>query len=302
VASARLDDERGRGEQGRELGEHLRGPLQVDAARQHQHRRAGTFFTRYITVALNAATGQQDWSVLGPGASDGGQGPTAVAVSPDGSQVFVTGRAGTIAYASATGVQLWDDPYKVQWHRYPGQLAVSPGSSAVYVTSPTSEGGKIHYITTAYATATGAQLWVARYDAGTLAAIAVSPDGSPVFVTGSGRHGFATIAYNAATGARLWLAPSPAVGTAIALAVSPDGSKVFATGGATGTGGDEEYSTKGYSTATGSPLWTAQYGQAGTSFAPVSLGVSSDDSSVIVTGTGTPASGHSQFATVAYGS
>ena len=240
--------------------------------------------------------------MLGPGASDAGQGPTAVAVSPDGSQVFVTGRAGTVAYASATGAQLWNDPYKVQWHRYPGYLAVRPDSSAVYVTSPTSEGGKVHYITTAYATATGTQLWVARYDAGTLTGLAVSPDGSQVFVTGSSHQGFATIAYDAATGARLWIAPSPAAGAAVALAVSPDGSKVFVTGSATGTGGSGEYSTMGYSTATGSRLWTVQLGQAGVSSTPVGLGVSSDGSSVIVTGTSTPASGHSQFATVAYGS
>src|SRR5215469_2505539 len=40
VACTWLDSKLGRGEQAGELGNHLRRPLQVEASRKHQHRRA----------------------------------------------------------------------------------------------------------------------------------------------------------------------------------------------------------------------------------------------------------------------
>jgi hypothetical protein len=65
------------------------------------------------------------------------------------------------------------------------------------------------------AAAPGARLWVARYNGpentGSKAtAVAVSPTGQTVFVTGSSRKGtgtgsaYLTVAYNATTGAQLW--------------------------------------------------------------------------------------------------
>ena len=64
----------------------------------------------------------------------------------------------------------------------------------------------------AYDAATGAKVWVSRYDGPATAttsatALGVSPDGSTVFVTGSSDGSndsadYATVAYDAATGAR----------------------------------------------------------------------------------------------------
>src|SRR5262249_7575429 len=88
----------------------------------------------------------------------------------------------------------------------------------------------------------GTQSWRRAYSlgvGGAAAAVAVSPDSSTVFVTGSvnGPHGhgqIATVAYRAATGAQLWVAryhgPVNTNSTATSVVVSPDGQRVFVTG------------------------------------------------------------------------
>src|SRR5207244_1749210 len=105
--------------------------------------------------------------------------------------------------------------------------------SKVFVTG-SSSGSEMfdnHYATVAYDAASGARLWSARYpahDGPGATALAVSADGSRVFVTGTagifnGRFcdcSFATIAYDASTGARLWLNYSGSSTYAEALAVS----------------------------------------------------------------------------------
>jgi DNA-binding beta-propeller fold protein YncE len=141
---------------------------------------------------------------------------TALAVSPNGSAVFVTGYSirtlarrydyTTVAYDAGTGARLWVRSYNspVDVFDFPSSLGVSPDASAVYVTG--SGGGD--YATVAYDAGTGARLWVRRY--GTQAsggdaagALGVSPDGTAVFVTGGvGRRrnhppDYATLAYAA---------------------------------------------------------------------------------------------------------
>src|SRR5258708_31049997 len=88
----------------------------------------------------------------------------------------------------------------------------------------------------------GSRLWVSIYQgpwSGAAAiAVAVSPDGGTVFVTGQsegeqtfGHLDYATVAYNASTGAQLWVSRynGPANGQDIAppIAVSPAGSPAF---------------------------------------------------------------------------
>jgi DNA-binding beta-propeller fold protein YncE len=123
----------------------------------------------------------------------------------------------------------------------------------------------VDYTTVAYYIPTGAQLWVKSYNPGNLLpatnadygnAVAVSPSGGTVFVTGTSdgatsQSDYATIAYNAATGAQLWVKRynGPANGNdwAGSLAVSPNGGKVFVTGGSTGPGSGYDYTTIAYS-------------------------------------------------------
>ena len=62
---------------------------------------AGTSVNTEATVAYNPATGVPLWTA--PAAIV----PGSIAVSPDGSRVFVTGVFGTQAYNAATGASLW---------------------------------------------------------------------------------------------------------------------------------------------------------------------------------------------------
>jgi outer membrane protein assembly factor BamB len=102
------------------------------------------------------------------------------------------------------------------------------------------------YATVAYNAATGAQLWAKKYGPGDGAlayAVAVSPSGATVYVTGESNasktgtaYGYATIAYNAATGAQLWVeryfgsASGDPFSVQNAITVSPTTGTVFVTG------------------------------------------------------------------------
>jgi len=172
----------------------------------------------FATVAYDAATGAQLWVKLyNGGGFSGNNPPKLVAVSPDGKTVFVTGDVAgpsydyaTVAYNAATGAQLWAKRYDGPGHNddVAESVAVSPTGGTVYVTGY-SDGVNLQpdYATVAYNTATGARLWVSRYNipnntAGAVAfSVTVSPSGT-VFVTGethpssTSNWEYATIAYH----------------------------------------------------------------------------------------------------------
>src|SRR5437016_7767294 len=277
------------------------------------------------TVAYDAATGMRLWvsRYAGPG-DDGGW---AIAVSPDGARVYITGftlgATGrdylTVAYDAATGSQVWVSTY----HRPPegsfgNAVAVSPDGTRVYVTgeSPGS-GTNTDYATIAYEAATGDQVWARRYNGpGNLSddanAIAVSPDGGSVFVTGVSYAAgtdtdYATIAYDAATGAKAWLrrynGPGNSEDTASSVAVSPDGTRVYVTGGSAGLGGisDYDYATLAYDAASGAKIWGRRYQGPGNSgdYARA-LALSPDGTRIYVTGISPGVGTDADYATLAY--
>ena len=210
----------------------------------------------YATVAYNTATGAQLWvkRYNGPGRRD-----FAHSMTVSGNTVFVTGSSigtndgydyATVADNATTGAQLWAKRYNgaANGSRGANSVAASPDGKTVFVTGSSYAGSTTDYdyATIADNAATGAQLWVKRYTGpgsgdDQAYSVAVSPDGTTVFVTGyssgttAGQVDYATVGYNAATGAQLWVKRYAGLrggtGTqAYSVAVSPDGARCTSPG------------------------------------------------------------------------
>ena len=287
---------------------------------------AGQFVVDFVTVAYNPQTGSQVWAsqYRGPGVSI----PTAVAVSPDGSRVFVTGSSegdgtnrdwATVAYNAATGQQLWVRRYNGPGNAGddPAGIVAAPDGTAVFVTGLSQGAGSGRdYTTIAYDAATGKQLWLRRYNNprrngyDAASALAISPDGSRLYVTGtsigrSSEADYATVAYAAASGRQEWVARynghANKDDSAQSVAVSPDGRKVFVTGSSWSRSSvsGPDYATVAYKAATGDPLWTRRY--SGRSFdAAVAVVASPRRNAVYVTGSSFAGRTHRDIVTVAY--
>jgi WD40 repeat protein len=187
---------------------------------------------------------------------------SALAMSPNGSSVFVTGHSqgahsgadfATLAYATTTGARLWVRRYdQAGLDDNANAIAVSPNGSQVFVAGD-SEAVFLapDFATVAYQADIGAQSWLYVYGNASVAkSVGVSPDGSRVLVTGIGSGGFATVAHDAATGLPVWIKGfSPSnhrSAAAVALAIDPDGSKVFVTGWADGGQTSLDFATVAY--------------------------------------------------------
>jgi DNA-binding beta-propeller fold protein YncE len=276
----------------------------------------GQIANSYGTIAYNATSGARLWAKRYPDGS-----AVALAVSPTGSAVYVTGvhssagtgGYGTVAYNAATGAQLWAQDY-TGGNGEASSVAVSPSGGTVFVTGFSAGVSTIDdYATVAYNAATGAQLWVARYNGPVsgedgATSVAVSPTGDTVYVTGSiettSGHDYATLAYNATTGHRLWLARYNApvlaeFGGATSVAVSPAGDTVYVTGYA-GTTSGYGYATLAYNATTGHRLWLARYNGPGRDDQAYAVAVSPSGDIVFVTGFSAGASSGLDYATVAY--
>jgi sugar lactone lactonase YvrE len=278
----------------------------------------------YATVAYAASTGTQRWvkRYNGPGNDNDEAG--ALGLSPDGSTVFVTGSSAgsgtdhdyaTVAYRTSTGTQRWVKRYNGPGNGFDVAHAVgtSPDGSTVFVTGSSDESKAISdYATVAYTASTGTKLWVRRYDGpendvDSASALATTPDGSTLFVTGwsygSTDSDYATLAYDASTGTKLWVrrynGPGDFFDFVRAIRVSPDGSTVFVTGWSYTSQTNSDYATLAYDASTGTRLWLKRYNApGGAEDSPNALGVSPDGSTVFVTGSSWGGSNY-DFATVA---
>jgi hypothetical protein len=225
----------------------------VFSTRSRQHGLGSDYFT----AAVDAGTGGRLWSRWygspDPASSDV---PSAIDVSVDGSEVFVTGSV-TIAYDSVDGTTRWKRRYDRPAHSLNARaMAVSPDGSSVFVTGDSFGFGTGDDIATvAYDSVSGAQQWVRRYsgnDDGNEEgeAITTSPSGSAVYVTGISSSDYLTLAYDASTGSRIWRkrydGPGNGFDVAVWIVASPDASRVFVTGSSDGDGTAADYATIAY--------------------------------------------------------
>lgn len=123
--------------------------------------------------------------------------------------------------------------------------------------SVTQASGLTEYATIGYDAATGHQLWLATYSTPNVndnaAGLAVSPDGSTVYVTGTSIASYntpadyATVAYHAGTGAQLWAARYAVTGAQnIAAGIAVSGGNTVVTGTSGPFGGQTQLATVAY--------------------------------------------------------
>jgi DNA-binding beta-propeller fold protein YncE len=264
-----------------------------------------------------ASPGEQLWSrKFSTGGNHFDEGDK-IAVSPDGSRVFVTGdirsNSGymTIAYDASTGAQLWQS----QWYSTypingaPADIAVGPLGTRVYVTGAIGNGHNYDFGTVAYDAATGDRIWRKRYDGPAggddqAYGLAVSPNGHTVYVAGEsdGATGSAatTIAYNSKNGTQEWLSrltPNRTENGFEAIAVSSDGSRLYATGQT----GRPAILVAAQDAATGDTDWTKTYQQAGDELDfGTNVALTPDDATLVVGGTTISTASNYNWATLAY--
>jgi hypothetical protein len=281
----------------------------------------------YVTLALDASTGAGLWGRRYDGPGHGEDFPVALAVSADGSMVFVTGWSdgggthnldwATVAYDSGTGVVRWtrrfDGAAQDSFDR-PSAIVVSPDGTTVAVTGSGQEGGtSSDYITVAYGASTGHVLWVGRHDglghsSDGADALTFAPDGTRIYVTGStvGPHALSvatTVAYDTATGSELWArssAPDNGQASGIDVAVSSDGQRVVIVSDMSDFLGRDDYLTQAYGAGSGVPLWARTYdGPVNGDDFPVAVDVGGTTPLVFVTGYGL-GSNAGDYVTLAY--
>ena len=280
----------------------------------------------YVTLAYDALSGTRLWLNRYDGPAHRDDDPWALAVSPDGSRIFVTGESygtgddyATQAIDSTTGTELWSARYNGP-HNI-GDVAkavqVSPDGAKVFVTGETDAPDTAnHFATVAYDAATGSILWGRRTNGQgyneQADALAVSSDGSKVFVTGnawllpSADYEYGTVAYDAATGALLWRrwyrGPGGGNDSAYDVVMSEDGSTVMVTGGSVGVDTGSDYATVAYDASTGASKWVHRYNGPGNDLdTAYGMVLSPDGTTLFVTGTSDGGATRRDFATVAYG-
>lgn len=268
----------------------------------------------YATIAYRATTGEELWTATYDGPGQERDEAFDLAVSPSGDRIFVTGGSrsstsqnstdyATIAYNAATGAQDWVARYNGPADDF--DLAVSvaanPDGSLVFVTgrseSETYTRSPNDVATVAYDAASGAEVWAVRYDGGFGesdggTSIAVSPDGTTVYVTGSGRvgddpHGFLTLAYEASTGSMLWKSNAGGNISAMDIVLNADGTRLFIVGMgrlASSSPLDVDFVTTSIDAETGAEEWTTWFDGADGLDLPGGIDITPDGATVFVSG------------------
>src|SRR5229473_1673586 len=269
-----------------------------------------------ILVAPAAAKAQTEQWVA---RYNGQGGPNSIAVDSNTGNVYVTGRSdgigtgydyATVAYDSRAA-ELWVARYNGPGNQGDSATAIAVDSTGnVYVTGSSWGGAETMFdFATIKYDATGAELWVARYNgpasSGDWAtAIAVDDTGN-IYVTG-GSVGigtfddYATVAYDS-NGTELWVAryngPGNDKDSASAIAVDSTGS-VYVTGESEGLGTLIDYATVAYD-SNGTELWVARYNGPANGYDIANAIAVDSTGSVYVTGR-SEGIGTGDFATIKY--
>ena len=297
--------------------------------------------TIYSAVLTRVGTGwdaKARWAVLAYG-TDGTQKwvarwgdpdhygfPTSIAVSPDGRSVFVSGswrvdqvaadgHLTTIAFDAESGDVVWTANYDGPGNGTDNarELVLSPDGRTLYIAgiSAGRDNADLDYAAIAYDTATGAELWVSRWDGvgkgntDSPFAIDINSRGDMLYLTGwsygEGEYNndYGTIAVDAAghdAGTIVWSARYDGVGVhapdqASALIVSPDDSTVFVTGMSDDVEGGPPfdvnygYATVAYDATSGQQLWESRKQWPDTTFnSPNSVTIDPDGRRLVITG------------------
>jgi WD40 repeat protein len=280
----------------------------------------------YLTESLNPATGAVQWVHRYDGSAHGDDTATAVAVSPDSGQVFVTGSRAIVgggsdiytqAYAAGTGVTQWAKQYNgATGTSASGEtITVSPDSSLVYVAGWYHSGSvNVNLQANAYATSDGTSAWQTHLEKGagpdqTIQDIseAISSDGAELYIGWTAidppdEQIDQQLQFLLGNGERI-VAPV-ARGEVRAVAALPDNWGAVSVGGIDVEAPEQQnydhYETEAYGPSSLNTSWANQYaGSTQGDNEAYAVAVSPDSSTVYVTGQSQGASTGLDFATEA---
>jgi len=268
-----------------------------------------------LTIAFDAQDGSVIWERRygGRGSSGEYDAGYSIALSPDGTRVFVAGHQNSdqegrgdflvVAYDASDGRKLWATSGR-QGRANAGFLVVAPDGRKLFAFgSARVSGEKSNLVTVAYSASSGKKLWAREYDGPVSGKdypsdAAVDPEGKYLFVTGSSQalagrrnYDYVTIAYPLeGSPHKQWVLRSHKEGLGYAtgsqLAI-PTGDALFLSGSHTRYDTVNTYATETLRVdpANGAVLWTKGETtmSAGSLGAPL-LAADPDGASVYLTG------------------
>ncbi|UOQ69181.1 SBBP repeat-containing protein [Hymenobacter volaticus] len=270
----------------------------------------------YATLKYSAS-GQQLWEAVYSGPGNSADVPTSLAVDAVGN-VYVTGSSFgggsgydyvTVKY-NAGAIQLWEVRYNGPANR--DDLATSLAVDAagnVSVTGFSDSGSSSYdYLTLQYS-ASGQQLWQARYNGPAnsfdLPTKVASDNAGNVYVTGttytSTQSDYATLKYSTG-GQQQWVAMynGPASGYDLVRDLAVDATGNVTVTGTSDNGRTYNYATAKYAGSSGQQLWAARYSGAGNSYDEATAVAVDATGNVVVTGYANTGNNNWDYVTLKY--